>query len=120
MEQTYNEEFSDMDRNLEGGMSIEDCKAKEIMDQSTTLVNGHYHIRLPLCDNFPNLPDSLTTAGKRLIWLEQKMQRDPVYHKNSKYSSVTEKDRTEGSSKQVTDDHVAKLNPIWYLPHHAL
>ena len=43
----YNEEFGDTNRTLEEGMSVEYCKAEVIMDQSVTLVNGHYQIQLP-------------------------------------------------------------------------
>ena len=43
----YNEEFGDTNGTLEEGMSVEDHKAEVIMDQSTTLVNGHYQIQLP-------------------------------------------------------------------------
>ena len=99
-------------------MSIEDCKAKEIMDQSATLVNGHYQNRLPFREEFLSLPDSVPTSEKRLTWLKRKMQGDPVFH--AKYSSVVEKYRTEGSSRQVHDDELAKLKPVWYLPHHAV
>ncbi|XP_068697634.1 uncharacterized protein [Montipora foliosa] len=90
----YNEEFGDINTALEEGMSVEDRKAKEIMDQSTTLVNGHYQIKLPFRLEFPSLPDSLPTAEKRLTWLKRRMQRDPVFH--AKYSSVVEKYQTEG------------------------
>ena len=99
-------------------MSVEDRKAKEIMDQSATLVNGHYQIKLPFRQEFPSLPDSLPAAEKRLMWLKRRMQRDPVFH--AKYSSVVEKYQTEGSSRQVHDDELVKLKPIWYLPHHAV
>ncbi|XP_068680680.1 uncharacterized protein [Montipora foliosa] len=88
------------------------------MDQSATLVNGHYQIKLPFRQEFPSLPDSLPTAEKRLTWLKRKMQRDPVFH--AKYSSVVKKYQTEGSSRQVHDDELVKLKPIWYLPHHAV
>ena len=118
LERMYNEDFGDTNGNFEEGMSIEDRKASEIMDQSATLVNGHYQIRLPFRQEIPNLPDSLSTAEKRLMWLKRKMQKDPVFH--TKYSSVMEKYGTEGSSRQVPDDEVTKLNPIWYLPHHAV
>ena len=117
LERMYNEEFGDTNETLEG-MSVKDRKAEEIMDQSATLVNGHYQIRLPFREDVPNLPDSLWTAARRLKWLERKMQRDPVFHR--KYSCVVEKYRTEGCSRQVPDEEVAKLNPIWYLPHHAV
>ena len=43
----YNEEFGDTNRTLEEGMSVEYRKAEVIMDQSVTLVNGHYQIQLP-------------------------------------------------------------------------
>ena len=114
----YNEEFDDTNGTLEEGMLVEDRKAEEIMNQSATLVNGHYHIRLPFREDVPNLPDSLTTAEMRLAWLKRKMKRDPVLH--SKYSSVVEKYRTEGSPRQVPDEELVKLDLIWYLHHHAI
>ena len=77
LERMYNEEFGDINTALEEGMSVEDRKAKEIMDQSATLVNGHYQIRLPFRQEFLSLPDSLPTAEKRLKWLKGEMQRDP-------------------------------------------
>ena len=118
LERMYNEEFGDINTALEEGMSVEDHKAKEITDQSATLVNGHYQIRLPFHQEFPSLPDNLPTTKKRLTWLKRKMQKDPVFH--SKYSSVVEKYETEGSSRQVHDDELVKLKPIWYLPHHEV
>ena len=118
LERMYNEEFGDINTALEEGMPVEDRKAKEIMDQSATLVNGHYQIKLPFRQEFPSLPDSLPTAEKRLTWLKRKFQRDPVFH--AKYSNVVEKYQTEGSSRQVHDDELVKLKPIWYLPHHAV
>ena len=114
----YNEEFGDTNRTLEEGMSVEDCKAKEIMDQSATLVNGHHQTQLPFREDVLNLPDILSTAVRRSTWLEQKMQKDPVFH--LKYSCVVEKYRSEGFSRQVPNEEVAKLNPIRYLPLHAV
>ena len=93
-------------------MPIEHCKANEIMDQSAIRLNGHYQIRPPFRQEFPSLPE------KRVTWLKRKMQRAPIFH--AKYSSVVEKYGAEGSSRQVTDDELAKLKPIWYLPHHAV
>ena len=115
----YNEEFSEAYADVEEGMSFEDRKAQEIMDRSVTLSNGHYQLKLPFRqDPPPNLPDSLLRAERRLTWLKGKMQKDPVFH--SKYSAVVEKYRAEGASRQVPDDELANLKPIWYLPHHAV
>ena len=45
------------------------------------------------------------------------MERDPEFHK--KYASVIRKYQEEGASRQVPDE-VSTLEPIWYLPHHAV
>ena len=42
----------------------------------------------------------------------------PTFHRQ--YSCVVEKYRTEGFSRQVPDDEVGKLNPVWYLHHTEL
>lgn len=39
--------FGDTNGTVEEGISVEDHKANVIMDQSKTLVNGHYQIQLP-------------------------------------------------------------------------
>ena len=43
----YKEEVGDTNGTVEEGMSVKDHKANVIMDQSKTLVNGHYQIQLP-------------------------------------------------------------------------
>ena len=42
-------------------------------------------------------------------------QREPIFH--SKYTTEVEKYRAEGASRQVPDDELVNLKPIWYLPH---
>ena len=88
------------------------------MDESVALVNGHYQLKLPFRQSPPCLPDSLPEAKKRLYWLEKKMERDPEFHK--RYASVVNKYQEEGSSRQVPDEEVPTLKPIWYLPHLAV
>ena len=90
----------------------------QIMDESVALVNGHYQLKLPFRQSPPCLPDSLPEAKKRLYWLEKKMERDPEFHK--RYASVVNKYQEEGSSRQVPDEEVPTLKPIWYLPHLAV
>ena len=82
------------------------------------LGNGHYQLKLPFRQSPSCLPDSLPEAKKRLYWLETKMERDPKFHK--RYASVVNKFQEEGSSRQVPDEEVPTLKPIWYLPHHAV
>ena len=35
-------------------------------------------------------------------------------------SKAVEKYELDGSAKRVPDEEIVKLNPIWYLPHHAV
>ena len=88
------------------------------MDESVAVVNGHYQLKLPFQQSPPCLPDSLPEAKKRLYWLEEKMERDPEFQK--RYASVVNKYQEEESSRQVSDEEVPTLKPIWYLPHHAV
>ena len=41
------------------------------------------------------------------------MQREALFRRQYNYV-------VEGSSRQVLDNEVTKLNPIWYFPHHAV
>ena len=46
------------------------------------------------------------------------MKRDPEFHK--KYATVIRKYQKGGGSRQVPDEEVSTLEPIWHLPHHAV
>ena len=118
LERLYNTEFKDTLVDVEESLSFEDQRAKQIMDQSAVLVNGHYQLKLPFRHSPPCLPDSLPVAKKRLYWLKKRMERDPEFHKQ--YASVIQKYQEEGSSRQVPDVEISSLKPIWYLPHHPV
>jgi len=47
-------------------LSRADKKALEIWEQSIQVVDGHYHVDIPLKSNEPNLPDNNSVAEKRL------------------------------------------------------
>ena len=104
LEYLYNAEFGDTLVDVEQSLSLEDRRAKQIMDESVALVNGHYQLKLPFRQSPPCLPDSLPEAKKRLYWLEKKMERDPEFHKC--YASVVYKYQEEASSRQVPDREV--------------
>ena len=47
LEHFYNAEFGDTPADVEQCLSFEDRRAKQIMDESVVLVNGHYQLKLP-------------------------------------------------------------------------
>ena len=82
LQHLYNSEFGDTLVDVEQSLSFEDRRrrAKQIMDETVALVNGHYHLKLPFRQSPPCLPDSLPEAKRRLYWLKKKMERDPEFH----------------------------------------
>ena len=46
------------------------------------------------------------------------MQRESIFR--SKDITVVEKYRAEDASRQVPDDKLVNLKPIWHLPHHSV
>ena len=106
----YNTEFDEIDDDVEEDMSIEDRHAEKIMNETTTLKNGHYEIGLPFQHNPPQLPDNLHTAEMRLKSLKSKMERNPDYRR--KYSSVMEKDQVEGVAREVTDKELWVVSDV--------
>lgn len=118
LELLYNAEFKGTLVDVEESLSCEDQRAKQIMEESVALVNGHYQLKLPFRHDPACFPESLPVARKRLHWLKRKMERDPEFHKQ--YTRVINKYQEEGSSRQVPDEEVPTLKPIWYLPHHAV
>ena len=69
LEHLYNAEFGDTLVDVGQSLSLEDRRAKQIMDESVALINGHYQLKLPFRQSPPYLPDSLSDAEKRLYWL---------------------------------------------------
>ena len=118
LEKMYNAEFQDLDNGVEESMSVEDRYAEEIMSRTTAFKDGHYRIGLPFKRKSLDLPNSRPMAEKRLESLKWKMQRDQNFRQ--KYSSVMKKYQEEGASKEVTDEELKTLQPLWYLPHHAV
>ena len=118
LDRLYNTEFRDSLVDVQQSLPVEDRRAKQIMEESVVLVDGHYQIKLPFRHSSPCLPDSLPVAKKRLYLLKRKLERDPEFHKQ--YSSVMNNYQAEGSSRRVPDDKVPTLKLIWYLPHHAV
>lgn len=118
LERLYNVEFKDALVDVEESLPFEDQRAKQIMDESAVLVNGYYKLKLPFRHSPPYLPDSLPAAKKRLYWLKTRMEKDPEFHKQ--YASFIQKYQEEGSSRQAPDEKVSTLEPIWYVPHHAV
>ena len=116
LERLYKAQFNGNISSTERRMSVEDLKAKQIMDDSVKLVNGHYQMKLSFSKPEMVLPESRTVAERKLEWLKRKFEKNPEL--KEQYAKVLGKYEEEGYS--VTDQQLSMLNPILYLPHHAV
>jgi hypothetical protein len=104
----------------EEALSIDDLKAKEIMDSSVKLVNGHYQISLPFKKVPPPLPDNLEVVKKRLNSLKWRLERDEGL--KTSYFNVLKQYELEGASRLVSKsvNELPEDAVRWYIPHHGV
>ena len=80
LQSLYNSEFNESTADLKECLSIEDRRAKAMMDNSVRLEGAHYEIGLPWKYDEPSLPNNRTMAEKRLGYLKKRLERDPGLH----------------------------------------
>lgn len=109
--------------------SVEDRRARSIMDESTIPKDGHYEVGLPWKHLPPCLHSNRQLAEKRLKYLKNKFQKDDEFF--NKYKGTIEGYIEKGFAEEVnpttlesTGDH-QKLEDdipdvVRYLPHHLV
>jgi len=121
LEQLYNAEFTENSASVNECLSLEDRRAKEIMDKSITVVDGHYQVGLPWKYDTVDLPNNRCMAVKRINLLKKRLQRDSELLK--KYTETMEMYIAKGHAVRVTEEAPPsdeKNGPVWYLPHHPV
>ena len=124
LESLCNSEFSESTADLKECLSIEDLRAKAMMDSSVKLKDGHYEIGLRWKYSEPTLPNDRSMAEKRLGYLKKRVERDPTLH--AKYKATMEEYISNGHAKRVqpnegdNPDGLSPKKPTWYLPHHPV
>ena len=79
LQKVYNHEFTESQHKLSqenNGMSQEDLKFIQVLNNGTRLIDGHYEILLPLCDDDVRFPNNRSQAENRFIYLQRKMSRN--------------------------------------------
>ena len=111
------------------GDSVEDIHALKTMQDSATIVEGHYEVGLPWRHWPPNLPNNRHVAEARLRYLKKKLEKNGPVHE--KYTATVEDYVTKGYAEKVTiptereagqqeEKNVQPTSTTWYLPHHAV
>ncbi|XP_030844258.1 uncharacterized protein LOC105444708 [Strongylocentrotus purpuratus] len=99
------------------GESVEDVKARTIMEKTVKYIDGHYEIGLPWRQCPPVLPNNRQQAGSRLQSLKKRLQKNGSLHQ--KYSSVMGEYIRKGFACKVGEGR-EPVGRVWYLPHHPV
>lgn len=99
------------------GDSVEDKKARSIMEETISLKDGHYEMGLPWRQFPPSLPNNHKMAESRLQSLKRRLEKDNNLHQ--KYTATMTDYLTKGFAKEVDEDPPEE-GSIWYLPHHPV
>ncbi|XP_054752108.2 uncharacterized protein LOC129257739 [Lytechinus pictus] len=100
------------------GLSVEDKRAKAIMEGSIQLVDNHYELGLPWRHDRPYLPDNLPSAQARLKYLKKRFFKDDALFE--KYKSTVQGYIEKGYAEEVNHEEVPNEEESWYLPHHPV
>ena len=118
LDRLFNTEFRDSLSDA-ADLSLEDAKAKLIIEKSAKLVDGHYQISLPFKTNPPVLSNNMEMAQKRLEHLKLKLDSNPGMKES--YHSVLKQYEEEGAACLVGPlEDCGKDNLSWFLPHHGV
>jgi hypothetical protein len=100
-------------------MSFEDKKAKKIMEDSVSMLNGHYEVGMLWKDEDIRLPNNHRMALKRLEYLKARLQKDEnlLYQYRKKIDEYVAKGY---ATKLTTDEAATTSSKTWYLPHHPV
>lgn len=94
-------------------LNAEDVRAETILEQTSTLINGQWHVGLPWRDEKCIMPDSFATAMSRLKGVLQKMKKDQDYAQRYK-ERITHLFENNYATKLIDINVTPKT---WYLPH---
>ncbi|XP_062712285.1 uncharacterized protein LOC115269273 [Aedes albopictus] len=101
-------------------LAPEEQAAVECFRSTTTRDDsGRFIVRLPFDESKPALGESLTPAIKRMRAMENRFERDPVFHRQ--YFDFVDEYLALGHMEEVpANDLSMAADKCFYLPHHAV
>ncbi len=119
LERLWNTDFADTGVDISVKPSIEDLRALEIMENSLTMVDGHYQVALPWREECPSLPNNKEAAERRLNSLKTRLMKDLKLL--GKYKTAMEDYINKGHAQKIPAEELDREDrPVWYLPHHPV
>ena len=119
LEKQYEHDFSEKAAEDKDEMSREETKFIDIMEQSVTLQEGHYSLKLPFRNKDVRMPNNRCVAQQRLTGIKRKMERDEKFHQD--YTAFLEDVIRNGYAEMVPEDELRDGDEnVFYIPHHGV
>lgn len=114
----YNHDFNER-ATEDKGPSVEDIKFMEIMENSATLDDGHYSLKLPFKKNNVSLPNNFSVVKQRLLGLKRRFLNNKQFYEE--YKMNLNRVISLGYAEQVSEQQLDHSSGrVWYLPHHGV
>ena len=97
-------------------MSKEDRYALQLLQNSKSVVDGHYQVALPWRTGAPQLKNNYEQARVRLSYLKRRLMKDSSL--KSSYVDAVSSYTSQGHAEQVEPE--LESDTKWYLPHHPV
>ena len=115
----YNMEFSERLVDDTPQRSKEDQQFIDMLSVSTTFVDGHYQVGLPLKSNDVVFPNNRPLAEQRAAHLRRRFMKDEVF--KEEYKDVMSKMISKGYAEEVPSESKERNDgKVWYIPHHGV
>ena len=115
----YNTDFVEKSYEEKREMSIEDKQFLKSVEDSTTIVNGHYSFRLPFRSHDVSLPNNRQVAEQRLWSLKRKFLKNASFHEE--YTRFLSDVIEQGYAEAVPQGQLKQEDgKVWYIPHHGV
>lgn len=121
VERMFKLDFSEPPHSEDLALSLEDKKARMIIENSVKVVDNHYQLDLPFREDLP-FPNDRTMAERRMSSLKARFKKDPDLY--AKYKEGINDYVKKGFVPKVQEDPVveekSQTKELWYLPHHSV
>ena len=119
LERLWTTDFRDSNTPTKPAASVENKKARQIMEESLKLEEGHFQLALPWRRQPPNFPNYKSMVQRRLQLLKKRLLKDEEFYE--KYGKTMQEYIDQGHAEKVPVEELeVKDRSLWYLPHHAV
>lgn len=104
---------------LQKRKGYQDIKFMEIVENSATLEDGHYSLKVPFKKDSVSLTKNFSVAKQRLLSLKRKFLSNEQFYEE--YTKYLYKVISKGYAEKVPSQQLDRgSGNVWYIPHHGV